>query len=296
MTTGSADAPRGRVRRPGRRWAVLAGVALTLAYLAGAVVSGRQSPLARRPLLDGLAPPPPYHWVKPPPELAAANKPPSGVSSVLRLTGSGSEVSAVSTGDGQASLVLEANAIAASPGQRDVAVTIQPVDPATLGPAPPGMVLAGNAYRIRFAYRPSAKPATLSGRATVVLVFPLLPISVSSLFDYAVLSSADGRTWARQTSSATPGSHQVGAVLPAPGYVVVGVPPASANAGPAPNRIPLIAGLVGLGVLIAMAAVALGRRLRGPAYDEDDDEEADGDEDGGGGDHPDPGPGSKEGR
>lgn len=276
MTAGAPDAMRRRVRRPGRAWAALAGVALALAYLAGAAVSGRQSPLARRPLLDGLAPPPPYHWVKPPPEMAAANKPPSGVKSVVRLTANGSEVSAVSTDDGQASLVLEANAVPPSPGQREVVVTIEPVDPAALAPAPPGMVLAGNAYRIRLAYRPSGKPATLGGRATVVLVFPLLPIPVSSLFDYAVLSSAGGRAWTRQPSSATPGSHQVGAVLPAPGYVVAAVPPASADAGPAPNRIPLIVGLVGLGVLTAMAAVALARRLRGS--DEDDDDEDDGDE------------------
>ena len=51
--------------------ALLAGVGIVTLYLAGAAVSGRASILARRPLLDGLAPPTPYRWVNPPPDLAA---------------------------------------------------------------------------------------------------------------------------------------------------------------------------------------------------------------------------------
>jgi len=49
------------------RAAFLAGIGIVLLYLAGATLSGRASLLARRPLLDGLAPPVPYRWVKPPP-------------------------------------------------------------------------------------------------------------------------------------------------------------------------------------------------------------------------------------
>lgn len=273
-------------RRRGRAWAVLAGVVLALAYLAGAVASGRYTPLARRALLDGLAPPPPYHWLKPPPELAAGNRPPSAAKSVVSLTAGGSEVSAISTGDGQASLVLEANAIPPTTGADKVVVSIDPIDPATLAPAPSGLVLAGNAYRVRFTYQPSGKAARLAGSATVVLVYPLLPIPVGSPFDYTLLSSADGRAWTRLESTATPGSHQVGAALTAPGYVVVAVPPAPAAGPAAPNRIPLIAGLVGAGVVIAIGAVVLARRLRraddyaddGDDWDDEDYEERDGDD------------------
>jgi hypothetical protein len=246
-------------------------VAVVLAYLAGAAVSGRDDPLARRPLLDGLAPPPPYHWVRPPPELAAGNKPPSSARAVVRLTASGSEVSAISTSDGQASLVLEANAIPPSPGQREVAVTITPVDPDTLAPAPQGLLLAGNAYRIRFAYRPSGKAATLSGRPTAALAFPLLSVPISSPFDYIMLASPDGKAWTRQASTATPGSHQVGATLPTPGYVVAAVPPAPPAAPASPNGVPLIAGLAGAAVLVVAAAV-LARRLRRSGGDDDDNE------------------------
>ena len=256
---------------------MLAGVIVTVAYLAGAALSGRHDPLARRPLLDGLAPPPPYHWVKPPPELAAGNRPPAAARAVVRLGASGSQVSAISTSDGQASLVLEAGAIPPSTGASEVVVSIDPIDPATLAPAPPGLMFAGNAYRIRFAYRPSNAPARLSGRATAALVFPLLSIPVGSLFDYTLLSSANGKAWTRQNSNATPGSHQVSAVLPAPGYVVAAVPPAPA-ASAKPNRLPLIAGLAGAAVAVVIGAVVLARRLRRPGDDYDEDDEDDGDD------------------
>ena len=271
-------------RRPGGGWTALAGVIVALAYLAGAAISGRHDPLARRPLLDGLAPPPPYHWVRPPPELAAGNKPPSAARAVVRLTATGSEVSAIATDDGQASLVLEANAIPPATGADEVAVTITPVDPATLAPPPSGLVIAGNAYRIRLAYLPSGAAARLSGRATAVLVFPLLATPISSPFDYTMLASADGKAWTRQASTATPGAHQVATILTAPGYVVAAVPPASA-AAPAPNRVPLIAALAGAAAVVLVAAAVLARRRRRSGYDEedyddedyDDEDEEDGD-------------------
>ncbi len=263
--------------RPRTRRAVVAGagLAVALAYLAGAALSGRQSPLTRRPLLDGLAPPPPYHWVKPPPELASGNRPPASASSTVRLGPGGSEVSAISTGDGQANLVLDSGAIAPSPGQSEVAVTVQPVDPGTLAPAPPGLLLAGNAYRIRFVYRPSGKAvATLAGKVTVALIFPLLATPVTSLFDHTVLVSADGRAWSRQASTTTPGTHQVASAIATPGYVVVAVPPAPPAQASA-NRTPLLIGLAVVGVLVAIAAVLLARGFAARPQDEDDQDEED---------------------
>jgi hypothetical protein len=273
-----------------RAWAAVAGAAVVLAYFGGAVLSGRHSPLARRPLLDGLAPPPPYHWVKPPPELAPTNKPPASARQTVRLTSAGSEVSAIATGDGQASLVLEANAFAPSPGATGVAVAMDPLDPSSLAPAPAGLVLAGNAYRMRFTYQPSGKPAPISGKATAVLIYPLLPIPVGSLFDYTMLSSPDGKAWERQQSTATPGSHQLAAPLKTPGYLIVAVPPAPAEA-PAPNRVPLIAGLAAAAVVIIAGAVVLTRRLRRSGYEDEEYDEDDWDED-----EDDPDRGAKEGR
>ncbi len=253
--------------RRASRLSIASGMTVMLAYLAGAALSGQLSPLARRPLLDGLAPPPPYRWVKPPPELSSGNRPPSGATSTVPLGPAGSSVTAISTSDGQANLVMEAGAIAPAAGQRSGHVAMS------------GLVLAGNAYRVRFSYQPSGRPVkTPAGRSTVSLIYPVLPIPVSSPFDYAILSSTDGRAWARQSSTATPGSHQVSSTLPAPGYVIAAVPRAPAEQA-APNRTPLFAGLAAAAALIAVAAIALARRLRAERAGGDDDHDEDDDDD-----------------
>jgi hypothetical protein len=244
------------------RLALLVGVGIVLLYLAGAAVSGRASILARRPLLDGLAPPTPYRWVSPPPEVAATNKPPASARFTVRLTPSGSQLGAFSTSDGQLNLVLSEGAVPARPGQSAVEVAIDPVDPATLGPVPAGLVGAGNAYRIQASYRPSgARVETLGGQSSVGLVYPLLATAVADPGGHVVLSSADGRTWERLRSTDTPGTHQVSAALPRTGYVQVGVPPAAGGGegGDPRNRILLLAG--GVAAVIVLAALLL--RLRG---------------------------------
>ena len=73
-----------------RSLALGAGVAIALVYTATAVLSGHLSPLARRPLLDGLAPPTAYRWVQPPPELAATNQKPTPGRFVVKLGNAGS--------------------------------------------------------------------------------------------------------------------------------------------------------------------------------------------------------------
>lgn len=283
--------------RPVAGWLLLAsGLLVAFAYLAGTALGGRVSPLTRRPLLDGLAPPPPYHWVKPPPELTTGNKPPSGATASVQLGPGGTAVTAISTNDGQANLLLDPNAIAPSSGDRSVKVEIDPVDPATLAAPPPDLVMAGNAYRIRFSYQPSGKPVTtLAGRATISLIFPLLPIPVTSPFDHTILDSADGKAWAKQPSTATPGTHQVASTLREPGYVIAAVPPAPPGQAAATSRTPLIIGLVAAALVVAAAALLLVRRVMATrADDEDFDEDFDEDEDDEEDPAHDPGPGRGE--
>jgi hypothetical protein len=240
-----------------RRLALLAGVAILVLYLAGAAVSGRASILARRPLLDGLAPPTPYRWVKPPPELAAGNKPPASARFTLQLTAAGSRLGAFSTSDGQVNMVLSQGAVPARSGQTGVQVTVDPVDPATLGPVPAGLVGAGNAYRIQASYRPSGdKVETLAGQSSVALAYPLLTTAVADAAGHQLLSSADGRTWQPLESTDTPGAHQVSARQTRTGYLQVGVPPAAGGSGGDPRtRILLLAS--GVALLIVAAALAL---------------------------------------
>ena len=239
---------------------LLAGVGIVLVYLAGAVVSGRASMLARRPLLDGLAPPTPYRWVNPPPELAAANKPPASTRFTVELGPDGSRLGAFSTSDGQINLVLSEGAVPPRSGQTAVEVAVDPVDPATLGPPPSGLVVAGNAYRIQASYRPSgAKVEALAGQSSVGLVYPLLATAVADVGGHVVLSSPDGRSWKQLASTDTPGTHQVSAQLNTTGYVEVGVPPsAGGSGGDQRSRILLLASAVA----VAIVAAALLLRFR----------------------------------
>jgi hypothetical protein len=244
------------------RVALLAGVGIAVLYLAGAALSGRASLLARRPLLDGLAPPVPYRWVKPPPDLASSNKQPASLRFSVKLTSTGSQLGAFSTSDGQLNLVLGEGAVAASQGQASVAVAIDPVDPATLGPAPPGLLLAGNAYRIQASYRPSgAKVDTLGGRSSVGLIYPLLAAAVADPSGHLVLASADGRSWQRLESTDTPGTHQVSAGLGITGYVVAAVPPAGTGGGSGGNGRGLLLAGTAVAVLLVLAALLARRRL-----------------------------------
>jgi hypothetical protein len=243
------------------RAAALAGVGIVLLYLAGAALSGRASLLARRPLLDGLAPPTPYRWVDPPPGLAASNKPPASITFEVELTSAGSQLGAFSTSDGQVNLVLSEGAVPASPGQTAVEVSIEPLDPASLGPPPAGLVVAGNAYRIQASYRPSGRRVeAFGGQSSVGLVYPLLSTPVANPGGHLVLASADGRSWRRLQSTDTSGTHQVSAGLNQPGYVEVGIPPAAPGTGGNSRTRILLFATAGA-VAIVVAALLLRGRL-----------------------------------
>jgi hypothetical protein len=244
------------------RLVLLAGVGMVVLYLAGAAVSGRASILARRPLLDGLAPPAPYRWVTPPSDLAASNKPPASTRFTVELGADGSRLGAFSTSDGQVNLVLSEGAVPARSGQKGVEVSIDPVDPASLGPVPAGLVAAGNAYRIQASYQPSgAQVEALGGQSSVGLVYPLLATAVADPGGHQVLSSADGQAWEALQSTDTPGTHQVSARLARTGYVLVGVPPSQGGPDGDPrNRILLLG--TGIAALIVVAALVLRFRER----------------------------------
>src|SRR4029434_4184307 len=79
--------------------------------------------------LDGRPPPTPYRWVNPPPELAAANKPPASTRFTVKLQADGSRLGAFSTSDGQINLVLSEGAVPPRSGQTEVEVAVDPGDP-----------------------------------------------------------------------------------------------------------------------------------------------------------------------
>ena len=139
-----------------------------------------------RPVFDSIGTPQPYKWVNPPPEFAQGNQKPAGTVHDLVLGASGSAAASIATPDGQAAAVFKEGTFAAKKGETAIAVRIDPLDAATIGPPPSGMRFDGNAYRFIAAYKKSGEEATLTQKATVVLQFPLVSTT---------LLRRDGNAW-----------------------------------------------------------------------------------------------------
>lgn len=155
----------------GRRTAFLKmgtpGLILAAAYVA--VVALMPPPPHGRMLYDGLTPQPPYRWVRPPAGQSGSNDQPQPYSTFLPLTASGSVPAELATDDLQATLTLPANVVEPRSGETRARVTLTPLDPAGLAPAPSGRRFDGNAYRLDAVYDASGAAVKLAGPITVVL-------------------------------------------------------------------------------------------------------------------------------
>ena len=205
----------------GTRRALLAGLGAAVLYLAGAALSGSLSPLARRPLLDGFAPPPAYRWVSPPPALAAGNKRPASAAVSLQLDPqTGSEASVLTTSDVQVSLALSMGAFPAVEGKTSVQLSAQPLDPSRFAAPPPGWLFVGNVYRIRAAYLPGGPEApTLRIPGLLALFYPGLPDNL--LHRHTILASADGSSWRAIHTTDSAAQQQASADVRSLGYFAV---------------------------------------------------------------------------
>jgi hypothetical protein len=208
------------------------GAAVCVLYGVSAIVSGHLSPVARRPILDGIAPPTAYRWVTPPPELAGTNMPPEG-------------------------------AIAPLPGQTGVDVTIEPIDPATLGPPPGELEVAGNAYLVSGTYQPSGDALTgLVVPAELVLVYPVLPNDHGG---HTLIVSAKGKRWDKVETNDLVSVAQADGPVPSFGYAAVAKAPSAPTVTPSASpsgseSFPVTIVIVGLAVLVLIAGVVLGGR------------------------------------
>ena len=169
-----------------------------------------------RPLYDGLAPPAPYRYVKPPSDLAADNEAPARAVGTLIVDKKGSRARTVTTADGQALAVFADRAIPRRGGEKEATVRITPLDPSSL-PKPPGdLVITGNAYRITANFSESEQPIDIEVPATVVLRYPL--------HDTAMLR-LDGRRWQRIAAQGAQASLQLFAETPRLGtFATAGIP------------------------------------------------------------------------
>ena len=242
-----------------RSLALGAGVAIALVYAATAVLSGHLSPLARRPLLDGLAPPTAYRWVEPPPELEATNQRPTPGKFDVKLGVAGSETSVFTTGDAQVTLIFPEGSFASAEGQRSVKVTVGPLPSSIAHPDDPLTVL-GNVYLVEATYEPSGDDAVLASIATVVLVYPLLANDHGS---HSVIWSRSANTWRALDTDDLPSIQQAGADIDELGYLSVAGQPPSPTAGAGTDdggsSVATIAIVAGLIVLAVVAALLLRR-------------------------------------
>jgi hypothetical protein len=249
---------------PPRRRVLAAGLAIAFAYLALAGLSGHLSPLARLPLLDGIGPVAPYHWVAPPPELAAGNVPPTSGTFDVTLSERGTRAGVFTTGDAQATLILTAGTFPASAGQDQVHLTITPLDPAKVGTPEAPLQIIGNVYRVEATYEPSGdRVRTVRATLEVILIYPLTPNAHAT--SHAVVSSRDGRTWTTSQGSDSPAIQQTEGPVDTLGYVAAAGDLTPTSTGPAPaaagGRSSLGIALIVAGVCAAL--VGTGLLLRG---------------------------------
>ena len=243
-----------------RRATIVVGLLCVTAYAGLAALSGHLSPLARGPLLDGIGPPQDYRWVSPPPDLAANNQPPSSGVFPIALGANGSRPATPVTSDNQVTVIVPQGAFAEQPGQIEVSLKIEPVDPATLGPPGPGVTIFGNAYRLEATYQPSGDRAKLVLPLDAVLIYPVTPNLHASL--HQLFTSPDGQAWTAQQGSDSLVQQQAEGPVPELGYVMVAgetstspVTPSGGAGGSSNTSIILIVlaacvGLVGLGLIV----------------------------------------------
>ena len=196
------------------------GVGLAALYLAvlGATMAVTGRPVL--PLFDGLTPPPPYQWVKPPPGYGFNTKPQAAEVSVA-LSETGSVPDGPTGVNGQVVLNLPAGAVPPRSGDTAVKITIKPLDPARLDPLPPGLIPDGNAYEIRMRYRPSGQAIDeLAVPGNIVLATPE-PAS-------ALLVAPPGRPWETIETHRVGGPDSVGGPFVRAGHYVAAIPGAAA--------------------------------------------------------------------
>jgi hypothetical protein len=241
---------RGPARRRTLGFAVAVG-ALML-YAVGAEISGHLSLIARRPILDGPTPPPPYNYVNPPPALAATNQKPPGLRVTVALDRGGSVVASMVTPDKQLLLSMPEGIFAPRRGATGVLVVAEPVDPAALPPLPGRLEATGNAYRISATYEPGSEAiASLRSSASALLLYPVV-VNLHAT-DHTLFLSPDGKSWQILRTIDTPNLVQAQASVPALGYLVVG-----AHLQPIASAAPAGGGIPGTWLLIAGAFLILG--------------------------------------
>lgn len=229
-----------------RRFVIIAAAVLGC-YLAAAGATGALSGRHVLPLFEGIGPPPPYQWVNPPRPFATGNTKPAPASTDIAFKAGQSAQASAFTSDGQCVVNFNAGVFAVHTGDTSVRATITPLDPATLGPVPPGLAADGNAYRIELSYRPSSTPIdsiTMPGSISLVAPNP----------GQVLLYSSDGQSWTKLTTDTVGTTSSVFSTFTRPGWYLVGASPTASVPGSHSNRL----GTAAIAALVAGLAIVLG--------------------------------------
>jgi hypothetical protein len=210
------------------------------------------------PLFDGLTPPPPYRWVKPPPGYGVNVKPRRTEGSVP-LSDTGSVLAAPTGVNGQVVLNLPERAIPRHDRDTAVDIAFTPLDPARLGVLPPGFVPDGNAYEINLSYRESSAAITDMVLPGNIILSTPEPASV-------LLFSPDGHRWETMATQRVGGPDAVGGPFRHAGHYVAAIPgrppPASRSWAWLPTARRILIGVLAAALFLNLAIRARHGRHR----------------------------------
>jgi hypothetical protein len=230
-----------------------------LLLLAVAVVAYALAAWAVAPgFYDGIAPPQPYRWVSPPPQLRSTNQQPLSGHGTVRVGTQGVvDPGNVFTQDGQAALSFLPGSFVTPAGDAPVTLDIQPQ---STYPSPTGFVLATNVYCFT-----SSSPLVPDKSPLVTLQYSTNASAPTDVYQYV-----PGGTWRKLGSSGSAAPFYIAARANTLGCFAGGYNPAHPAPGSAATTLPVVAGLaVAVVVLAGIPLLVLRRR----GLEEDGEEE-----------------------
>jgi hypothetical protein len=154
----------------------------------------------------------PYRWVDPPAFVRGElNRPPLPGTGEVTLGPRGSGGASVTTGDGQATLVIPDGAFEPAGDPTTLKIDLVPLDPGALAPPPRGLGFEGNAYRISVSGGADQGIPELRQPATIILTYARGGGTILAL---------EASSWAAVETHESAGSRQVFADITSTGTFV----------------------------------------------------------------------------
>lgn len=166
----------------------------------------------------------PYRWADPPAFVRGElNRPPLPGTGEVTVGPGGSGEASITTGDGQATLVLPEGSFAPAASPTTLDVDLIPLDPGALAPPPQGLGFEGNAYQISVAIAGSPEDIAGSPEDEVQRLPRHGTIILTYARDGSTILSFESNTWRPVETNKSAGSSQVFADITSAGTFVPAV-------------------------------------------------------------------------